>query len=82
MTHVDGSARLQIADPRSNGRFYRLVKRFGELTGTPVLLTTSFNNAEPVVETAGDVLTSFLTTDLDALVIEDFVVRRRHHADP
>jgi decarbamoylnovobiocin carbamoyltransferase/7-O-carbamoyltransferase len=78
VTHVDGSARLQIADPRSNDRFYRLVKRFGELTGTPVLLNTSFNNnAEPIVETAGDVITSFLTTDLDALVIEDYVVRRR-----
>jgi len=78
VTHVDGSARLQIVDPETNQRFYRLVKQFGELTGTPVLLNTSFNNnAEPIVETLGDVVTSFLTTELDALVIEDFLVRRR-----
>jgi decarbamoylnovobiocin carbamoyltransferase/7-O-carbamoyltransferase len=80
VTHVDGSARLQIVDPQTNERFYRLIKRFGELTGTPVLLNTSFNNdAEPIVESADDVVTTFLTTELDALVIEDFVVRRRTH---
>lgn len=78
VTHVDGSARLQIVDPETNQRFYRLIKRFGELTGTPVLLNTSFNNdAEPIVETAGDVISSYLTTGLDALVIEDYLVRRR-----
>ncbi|RKT53761.1 carbamoyltransferase family protein [Saccharothrix australiensis] len=78
VTHVDGSARLQVVDPGTNQRFYRLIKAFGELTGTPVLLNTSFNNdAEPIVETATDVITSFLTTGLDALVIEDFLVRRR-----
>jgi decarbamoylnovobiocin carbamoyltransferase/7-O-carbamoyltransferase len=78
VTHVDGSARVQIVDPGTNERFYRLIKRFGELTGTPVLLNTSFNNdAEPIVESADDVVTTFLTTELDALVIEDFVVRRR-----
>jgi predicted NodU family carbamoyl transferase len=78
VTHVDGSARLQIVDPETNQRFYQLIKRFGELTGTPVLLNTSFNNnAEPIVETLADVVTSFLTTELDALVIDDFLVRRR-----
>jgi decarbamoylnovobiocin carbamoyltransferase/7-O-carbamoyltransferase len=78
VTHVDGSARLQIIDPESNGRFYRLVKRFGELTGTPVLLNTSFNNnAEPIVHTVEDALTCFLTTDIDFLAIEEFLIRRR-----
>jgi 7-O-carbamoyltransferase len=78
VTHVDGSARIQIIDPGTNRRFYDLVRRFGEITGTPVVLNTSFNNdAEPIVETRSDVLTSFLTTELDALVIEDFLVRRR-----
>jgi predicted NodU family carbamoyl transferase len=77
ITHIDGSARLQIVDPVSNKRFYDLVRRFGELTGTPVLLNTSFNNnAEPIVQTTADALTCFLTTGLDFLVIDDFLVRR------
>jgi predicted NodU family carbamoyl transferase len=78
VTHIDGSARIQIVDPVSNKRFYDLVRRFGELTGTPVLLNTSFNNnAEPIVQTTQDALTCFLTTGLDFLVIDHFVVRRR-----
>jgi decarbamoylnovobiocin carbamoyltransferase/7-O-carbamoyltransferase len=78
VTHVDGTARIQIIDPVSNERFYRLVRRFGELTGTPVLLNTSFNNnAEPIVQSVQDVLTCYLTTGLDFVVIEDFMVRRR-----
>ncbi|MGH3915546.1 MAG: carbamoyltransferase family protein [Pseudonocardiaceae bacterium] len=78
VTHVDGTARLQIIDPTTNERFHRLVSRFGELTGTPVLLNTSFNNnAEPIVQSVEDALTCFLTTDLDYLVIEDFLIRQR-----
>jgi predicted NodU family carbamoyl transferase len=78
VTHVDGSARLQVIDPASNQRFYRLVRRFGELTGIPVLLNTSFNNnAEPIVQSVHDALTCFLTTELDVLVVEDFLIRRR-----
>jgi predicted NodU family carbamoyl transferase len=78
VTHIDGSARLQIIDPDTNPRYYRLVQMFGELTGTPVLLNTSFNNnAEPIVQDVRDALTCFLTTGLDFLVIEDFLVSRR-----
>jgi predicted NodU family carbamoyl transferase len=78
VTHIDGSARIQIVDPMSNERFHRLVQRFGELTGTPVLLNTSFNNnAEPIVQSVQDALACFLTTELDFLVIEDFLIRRR-----
>ena len=78
VTHIDGSARVQIIDPAANERFHRLVRRFGELTGTPVLLNTSFNNnAEPIVQSVHDALTCFLTTELDFLVVEDFLIRRR-----
>jgi decarbamoylnovobiocin carbamoyltransferase/7-O-carbamoyltransferase len=78
VTHIDGTARIQIIDPASNERFYRLVKRFGEMTGVPVLLNTSFNNnAEPIVQSVHDALTCFLTTELDFLVVEDFLIRRR-----
>jgi len=78
VTHVDGTARIQIVDPAANARFHRLVVAFGERTGTPVLLNTSFNNnAEPIVQTVDDVVTCFLTTDLDYLVVEDFLVHKR-----
>ncbi|AXX30587.1 Nodulation protein nolO [Actinosynnema pretiosum subsp. pretiosum] len=78
VTHVDGTARVQVVTSTANPAFHRLVERFGELTGTPVLLNTSFNNhAEPIVQTFEDVLTSFLTTELDYLVVGDSVVRRR-----
>jgi decarbamoylnovobiocin carbamoyltransferase/7-O-carbamoyltransferase len=78
VTHVDGTARVQVVDPEVNEPFHRLVTRFGELTGTPVLLNTSFNNhAEPIVQTLDDVVTSFLTTELDYLVVENAVLRRR-----
>ncbi|GAB2855027.1 carbamoyltransferase [Actinocorallia aurea] len=78
VTHVDGTARLQVVDEETGGTYHRLVSAFGDLTGTPVLLNTSFNNnAEPIVQTVDDVLTCYLTTDLDYVVIEDFLVRRR-----
>ncbi|WP_020673086.1 carbamoyltransferase family protein [Amycolatopsis nigrescens] len=81
VTHVDGTARVQVVDEEANERFSRLVARFGEITGTPVLLNTSFNNSfEPIVQSVEDVLTAFLTTELDYLVIEDFVVRRRERS--
>jgi decarbamoylnovobiocin carbamoyltransferase/7-O-carbamoyltransferase len=78
VTHVDGTARVQVVSPGANARFHELITRFGELTGTPVVLNTSFNNnAEPIVQSVHDVLTSYLTTDIDVLVVEDFLVRRR-----
>lgn len=80
VTHVDGTARIQVVDAGSDELFHRLVTRFGELTGTPVVLNTSFNNnSEPIVQTVGDVLVTFLTTSLDYLAVGDFLVRR--HAD-
>jgi len=78
VTHIDGTARVQIVDPVANRRFYRLIRKFGELTGTPVVLNTSFNNnAEPIVQTVQDAVSCYLTTELDFLVIEDFLIRRR-----
>ncbi|MFE9004694.1 carbamoyltransferase [Streptomyces sp. NPDC007875] len=82
VTHVDGTARVQVVSAESGERFHRLVRRFGELTGTPVLLNTSFNNnAEPIVQSLDDVVTSFLTTDLDVLVVEDCLVRGKPAPD-
>jgi carbamoyltransferase len=75
ITHVDGTARVQTVTRQDNGRFYDLVNAFHALTGVPVLLNTSFNIAgEPIVETAADALKCFLSTEMDYLVIEDYLI--------
>lgn len=75
ITHVDGSARLQTLNKNRNGKFYDLVKQFGEETGVPVLLNTSFNvNGEPIVETPDNAIKCFINTDIDALLIGNFIL--------
>jgi carbamoyltransferase len=76
VVHVDGSARPQTVRPRHNPRFHALLSRVGRLTGTPVLLNTSFNAAgEPIVCDPAQAIATFLATGLDALVIGDYVAR-------
>jgi predicted NodU family carbamoyl transferase len=78
VTHIDGTARLQVVDKTVNPRFHELVSKFGEITGTPVLLNTSFNgSAEPIVQDINDIMTCYLTSGLDYVIIEDFIVRRK-----
>lgn len=75
ITHVDGTARLQTLNRDRNAKFYDLVKIFGEETGVPVLLNTSFNvNGEPIVETPIDAIKCFVKTDIDALLIGDNIL--------
>src|SRR5206468_11036953 len=66
VTHVDGSGRLQTVSSQTNPLFWRLLKTFENLTGVPVLLNTSFNENEPIVNKASDALDCFLRTDMDA----------------
>lgn len=74
-THVDGTARLQTVTRERNGILYDILVAFGNTTGVPVLLNTSFNVAgEPIVETPIDALKCFLGTDIDALLIEDILL--------
>ncbi len=74
---MDYSARVQTVDEARHGRFYRLMKEFEALTGCPVLVNTSFNvRGEPIVCTPQDAYRCFLATDMDALVLEDFVLRK------
>jgi carbamoyltransferase len=78
ITHADGSARVQTVDPAVSPRFARLLERFGERTGCPVLLNTSFNQrGEPIVNTPSDALACFVRSRLDALVLGDVVIDRR-----
>jgi carbamoyltransferase len=78
VTHVDGTARIHTVDRETNPRYWRLIEAFGRRTGLPVLLNTSFNNhAEPIVDSVADALLCFLSTELDDLVIGDFLIRKR-----
>jgi len=77
ITHADGTARVQTVDGQANPRFARLLEWFDRRTGCPMLLNTSFNlQNEPIVGSPRDALVSFARSHLDALVIEDYVVRR------
>jgi carbamoyltransferase len=77
VTHVDGSARVQTVESTANGRYHELLTRFGELSGHPVLLNTSFNvMGEPIVESPLDAIRCFFSTGLDDLVIGDYLISK------
>jgi carbamoyltransferase len=77
ITHVDMSARVQTVDEERHGRFYRLMKEFERQTGCPVIINTSFNiRGEPIVCRPEDAYRCFLGTDMDVLVLENFILRK------
>ncbi len=75
ITHLDYSARVQTVDSERRPRFHALLKRFYEQTGCPVLINTSFNvRGEPIVCTATDAFRCFMATEMDALVIDNYLM--------
>jgi carbamoyltransferase len=76
ITHVDGTARPQTVDASAHPRFHALISAFRDLTGVPMLLNTSFNENEPIVCTPDEAVDCFARTNMDLLVLGDFVVRR------
>ena len=76
VTHVDGSGRLQSVSQASNPRYWSLIRAFQRKTGVPVLLNTSFNENEPIVERPEQALDCFLRTDMDVLVMGPHVLRK------
>lgn len=77
-THVDGTARVQSVSRASNPRFWELIREFERLTGVPVLLNTSFNNnAEPIVDSVDEAVGCFLTTGIDCLVVDNYLIRKK-----
>ena len=75
VTHVDYSARLQTVSRETNPRFHRLLSAFNDLTGCPVLVNTSFNvRGEPIVHTPADAYRCFMQTDMDCLVVGNFLL--------
>ncbi len=77
VTHVDGSARPQTVERDVNPLYWRLIREFGNRTGVPVVMNTSFNlRGEPIVSTPTDAVRTFFSSGMDALVIGSFVVEK------
>jgi len=75
---VDYSARIQTVHKDTNSIFYKLIEEFYKLTGVPVLVNTSFNvRGEPIVCTPSDAFNCFMGTDLDVLVCNNFVLKKK-----
>jgi carbamoyltransferase len=77
ITHVDGTGRLQTVRKDTNPRYYKLIETFGDATGVPVLLNTSFNlKGEPVVNTPAEAFSSFSASGMDLLVLGNYLVTK------
>ena len=78
VTHIDGTARVQCVSKEDNIRFWTLLNAFGRISGVPVLLNTSLNvQGQPIVNSPEEALSTFLSADLDALVMGNFLLIRR-----
>lgn len=77
VTHVDGSGRLQTVHRETSPRYYRLIESFAALSGVPMVLNTSFNENEPVVCRPAEALACFLRTEMDVLVLGDWLIERK-----
>lgn len=81
ITHVNGSARIQSVDRKTNPLYADLIHEFEKLTGCPIVLNTSFNvRGQPIVCTPQDALECFITTQIDCLVLGDFIVDRSENS--
>ncbi len=77
VTHVDGTARLQTVSKETNPRYYQLIETFGQATGIPIILNTSFNlKGEPIVNTPHEALHTFSQSGMDVLVLGDYVIEK------
>jgi carbamoyltransferase len=81
-THIGGTSRLQTVRRCWNPRYYDLIERFGQATGVPILLNTSFNlRGEPIVNTPHNAFNTFVGSDIDVLVLGNFIVRKEEMGD-
>jgi carbamoyltransferase len=76
VTHADGTGRLQSVDSAVSPRYYNLIEAFRKKTGVPILLNTSFNENEPIVNSPEQALECFLRTSMDMLVLENCLITR------
>ncbi len=80
ITHVDGTGRLQSIARDTNPLYYELIESFGQLSGIPIVLNTSFNENEPIVDTPEQAMNCFLRTGLDAICLGRYLVVKGEHA--
>ena len=76
VTHVDGTGRLQTVSKEFNPRYYSLIEAFRKRTKIPILLNTSFNENEPIVDNPDQAIDCFLRTNMDMLVLENYLITR------
>lgn len=76
VVHEDGTARIQTVTEETCEKYYDLLNEFYKITGVPVILNTSFNKQEPIIETPEDAIKTFLNTNIDYLVIENYILER------
>jgi carbamoyltransferase len=77
VTHVDGSGRLQTVNRDANPIYWQLIRAFEALSGVPILLNTSFNENEPIVQRPEEAIDCFLRTDMDVLAIGRHLLEKR-----
>ena len=78
VTHIDGTGRLQTVSKTMNPLYYDLISEFHKLTGVPIVLNTSFNENEPIVNTPSKAIECFLRTRMDVLVVGNFYIERKN----
>ena len=79
VTHVDGTGRLQTVSRQGNEKYWRLITEFDKLTGVPIILNTSFNENEPIVNTPAQAIDCFLRTRMDYLVLGNHIVSKKEN---
>jgi len=78
VVHVDNTARIQTVNKEQNYKYYSLISEFKKITGIPMLLNTSFNKNEPIVETPEDAIKCFLSTKIEVLVMGDYIATKKY----
>ena len=78
VVHVDGTSRIQLVDRKTNSKYYRLIEQFEKNTGVPLVLNTSFNDSEPIVCSPQHAISTFKRTNIDALILGDFIIERKN----
>jgi carbamoyltransferase len=77
-THVDGTGRLQVVDAATNPRYHQLIERWCQASGVPVVLNTSFNlRGEPIVNTPAEAFSTFMRSEMDTLVLGDYLIEKQ-----
>jgi carbamoyltransferase len=76
VSNIDKTGRLHTVNKKFNPKFYNLINNFYKKTNVPIILNTSFNNQEPIVETPEDAIKCFLSCDMDLLVLNEYLIKK------